>query len=198
MDRKGITKLLTEILIRDKLTDRKYYAKEVTLDYGTDRAKRIDVMQFIPAGVIHASDIEKGTFICYEVKSCREDIFSGSGLNFFAEKSYIVTTMETYKKIQEDIREGTLQNYIKENFPESSRYFGIMVPVPAGIDLKDSNAIYNEYENPTGFGGSAADWKLWTAVPCREGHRDRSITELLFCMLRSKHSYTNTPETEDA
>ena len=67
MDRKQTTKLLTEILIQEKLTDRKYYAKEVTLDYGTIHSKRVDVMQFIPKGVIHASDMEKGIFVCYEV-----------------------------------------------------------------------------------------------------------------------------------
>ena len=33
-DRKEITRLLTEVLIGDRLNDRKYYAKEVTLDYG--------------------------------------------------------------------------------------------------------------------------------------------------------------------
>lgn len=35
MDRKETTALLTDILIHDRLSDRKYYAKEVTLDYGT-------------------------------------------------------------------------------------------------------------------------------------------------------------------
>ena len=75
MDRKQITSLLTQILIRSRLTDRKYYAKEVTPDYGTTRSKRIAVMQFIPKGVIHTSDTTQGTFICYEIKSCREDIY---------------------------------------------------------------------------------------------------------------------------
>ena len=97
MNRKETTKLLTQILINDKLTDRKYYAREVTLDYGTNHPKRIDVMQFIPKGVVHTSDIEKGIFISYEIKSCKEDIYSGNGLNFYGEKNYIVTTMETYR-----------------------------------------------------------------------------------------------------
>lgn len=35
------------------------------------------------------------------------------------------------------------------------------------------------------------NWKMYTIKPCREGYRTRSINELLFCMLRSKHSDTN-------
>lgn len=86
MDRKETTTLLTDILIRDKLSDRKYYAKEVTLDYGTIHPKRVDVMQFAPAGVTYASDIEKGIFTCFEIKSCYNDVYSGNGLNFYGEK----------------------------------------------------------------------------------------------------------------
>lgn len=191
MNRKETTKLLTQILINDKLTDRKYYAREVTLDYGTNHPKRIDVMQFIPKGVVHASDIEKGIFISYEIKSCKEDIYSGNGLNFYGEKNYIVTTMETYKKIQEDYRNGDLGRYILNHYPESSHYYGFMIPVPKYIDLRDTKAIYKEYENPTKFDGDAKDWKLHTIIPCNEGPRKRSTTELLFCMLRSKHNNTN-------
>ena len=42
MNRKETTKFLTDLLIHDRLSDRKYYAKEVTLDYGTIQPKRID------------------------------------------------------------------------------------------------------------------------------------------------------------
>ena len=87
MNRKETTKFLTEVLIKDRLSDRKYYAKEVTLDYGTNHSKRVDVMQFLPKGVTYASDIEKGIFICYEIKSCKEDLYSGNGLNFYGEKN---------------------------------------------------------------------------------------------------------------
>ncbi len=192
MDRKQITQHLTDILICDKLSDRKYYAREVTFDYGTNHNKRIDVVQFSPKGVIFASDMEKGIFTCYEIKSCIADVYSGSGLNFFGEKNYIVTTMETYKKLQDDMREGKLQKYLKENYPESSDHFGILVPVPSHIDLRSTDDTYSEYDNPTEFKGDDSDWKLWTALPCREGSRTRSTVEMLFCLLRSKHSYTNT------
>ena len=59
MNRKETTKFLTDLLIHDRLSDRKYYAKEVTLDYGTIQPKRIDVMEFRPKGVVYASDMEK-------------------------------------------------------------------------------------------------------------------------------------------
>ena len=192
MDRKKITNMLTEILIADRLADRKYYAKEVTLDYGTDHTKRIDVVQFIPQGVIHASDIEKGIFVCYEVKSCREDVYSGNGLNFYGEKNYIVTTMDTYKKILDDLREGKLHKYIRDNYPESSSHFGILVAVPSSVDIKSADSVFAEFEGPTEFGGEVRDWKLYSAIPCYEGPRNRSTTEMLFCMLRAKHSYTNS------
>ena len=192
MNRKEITTLLTEILIADKLRDRKYYAKEVTLDYNTDHSKRIDVMQFAPIGATSPSDIEKGVFICYEIKSCKEDVYSGNGLNFYGERNYIVTTMNTYKTLQPDLGSGDFGRFLIEHYPESSHHYGVLVPVPAFIDLRDTNALYNEFEHPTVFVGTATEWKLWTAMPCNEGPRQRSMTELLFCMLRSKHSSTNS------
>ena len=88
------TMFLTDLL-EESLQDRKYYAKEVTLDYGTAHPKRVDLIQFIPAGVTCVSDIEKGEFICYEIKSCVNDVYSGNGLRFYGEQNYIVTTMET-------------------------------------------------------------------------------------------------------
>ena len=191
MNRKETTKFLTDVLITNRLSDRKYYAKEVSVDYGTDHTKRVDVMEFAPLGVIHASDIEKGSFICYEVKSCKEDIYSGNGLNFLGEKNYLVTNMETYKKIKMDIIEGKLQKYVQEHYPESSRKFGIMVAVPAHIDLRDADAIYKEMENPTPLDGEPSKWKMYVIERAYDSGRNRSTTELLFCMLRSKHSYSN-------
>lgn len=81
----------------------KHYATEVTLDMGTTKVKRVDFMQFKPAGGIYVSDIEKGEFICYEIKSCIEDVYSGHGLNFVGEKNYIVTTLDCYKKLLYDM-----------------------------------------------------------------------------------------------
>jgi hypothetical protein len=194
MNRKEITKLLTDILIADRLSDRKYYAKEVSIDPGTNKVKRVDVMEFVPQNTFHVSGIEKGTFTCYEIKSCKADIFSGNGLNFLGEENYIVTTMETYKKLCEDatIANGEITKFIKEHNPESSTDFGFLVPVPRKIgDLRNRAAITQEFENPTPFGGQAGDWRMYKIISARPSDRDRSTTELLFCMLRSKHSYTN-------
>lgn len=192
MKRKEITELLTETLINDRLSDRKYYAQEVTLDYGTSTPRRIDVLEFRPKGVTHASDIEKGIFVCYEVKSCVADVYSGRGLNFCAEKNYLVTTMATYKKLQEDIRSGKLQNHIREYLGEGHcPHFGVMVAVPSYTNLTDTNQLHEEYEKPHGL-VTGERYKMYTIYPQpRENSRKRSMNELLFCMLRSKHSYTN-------
>lgn len=194
MNRTETTKFLTDILVTDRLSDRKYFAKEVSVDYGTDHTKRVDVMQFVPEGVIHASSIEKGVFICYEIKSCKADIYSGNGLNFLGEKNYIVTTMKTYKDILPDITSGHLVQYVKEHFPESSTKFGFMVPVPVSIDCRSVNTISDEIENSTHLGGSVNQWKMHIIYPAHPAFHNRSIVELLFCMLRSKH--TDPPPCE--
>ena len=194
MKRADTTKLLTKILLSDKLSDRKYYAKEVSVDYGTDKTKRVDVMEFVPQNVSHVSGIEKGYFVCYEIKSCEADIFSGHGMNFLGEQNYIVTTMETYRKVFNDvmIAKGEIAKFIKEHNPESATNFGVLVPIPAGIvDLRDRAAIHKEFENPTEFGGCVDDWRLCTMLSSHPVGRNRSVVELLFCMLRSKHSVTN-------
>ena len=185
MNRAETTKFLSDLLVSERLTGRgKYYAREVSLDYGTINVKRVDFMQFEPNGVVYQSDIEKGIFTCYEVKSCKEDVYSGNGLNFVGEKNYIVTTMECYKAIKEDIRSGKLWKHIEECCLElsshSSPHFGIIVPVPRSINLVD------EYENPTKLSNDIA-WELKVILPCNKGSRKRSMTELLFCMLRSGH-----------
>lgn len=181
MNRKDTTKFLSQLLISNRLSGRgKYWASEVSIDYGTSNVKRIDFMQFEPKGVIYQSDIEKGIFTCYEVKSCREDVFSGNGLNFIGEKNYIVTTMECYKAIQPDMRSGKLWEHIMECCPEVGYHphFGIIVPVPRMTEATD------EYENPTDLEADVT-WEMKVIYPCNMGGRKRSTTELLFCMLRS-------------
>lgn len=181
MNRKETTEFLSNLLVTDRLLRQgKYYAKEVSLDYGSVNVKRVDFMQFEPGGVVYQSDIEKGIFTCYEIKSCKEDVYSGNGLNFIGEKNYIVTTMECYKEIQPDLRSGKLWNHIKECCPESSAHFGVMVPVPKFSITED------EYMSPTDL-DMDTKWELRVVLPCRLGSRKRSMTELLFCMLRSGH-----------
>ncbi len=190
MNRKETTTFLTELLIRDRLSDRKYYAKEVTLDYGTNHPKRIDIMQYSPDGTTYVSDIEHGCFTCYEIKSCIQDVYSGNGLNFYGEKNYIVTTMETYKKLLEDMRNGKLDEHIKDfmGIPKEGTcpYFGVIVPVPDSCNLREKTI--EEFKNPTPLD---ADIRWTTSIiypQSTKWHRTRGTTELLFCMLRSKHS----------
>lgn len=182
MKRTEITKFLGELLISTRFGGfGKHWASEVSIDPWGQQPKRVDYMQFLPANQCSVSGIEKGIFVCYEIKSCKEDVYSGNGLNFFGEKNYIVTTMECYKDILPDLRNGKFSRNMHKKFPESSNYYGIMVAIPDGTETVD------EFEKPTPIDGNMNQWKLAVVLPCREGPRKRSMTELLFCMLRSGH-----------
>ena len=182
MNRKETTKFLSDLLISEKFGGvGKYWAREVSIDpfHSKDStlSKRVDFMQFVPEGQSTVSAIEKGIFICYEVKSCKDDVYSGNGLNFLGEKNYIVTTMECYKDILYDINNGFLDKHI-EKVSGKHRYYGIIVAVP------EDREEFEEYITPTPL-GSEKRWKLKTMIPCHAQLREKSMTELLFCMLRS-------------
>lgn len=181
MTRTETTKFLGKLLTDTRLGGAgSHWAREVSIDPWTPKARRVDYMEFSPANQCSVSGIEKGIFTCYEIKSCKEDVFSGNGLNFLGEKNYIVTTMDCYKNIQEDLRNGKLAKHIRECSPNSSLYYGIMIAIPEYRDPAD------EYENPTPL-DTDTGWKLEIILPCRQGERKRSITEMLFYMLRSGH-----------
>ena len=180
MTRAETTKFLGQLLISTRFNGAgKHWASEVSIDPRGRDAKRVDYMQFSPADQCSISGIEKGIFTCYEIKSCKEDVYSGNGLNFLGEKNYIVTTMECYKDILPDLRGKKFNEHLETRFPESSHYFGIMVAVPKWRETTD------EFENPTPLDGDIGRWKLKVILPCRLGPRRKSMTELLFCMLRS-------------
>lgn len=182
MNRKETTLFLSHILERTKLNVfGKHYAKEVSIDPWTSNAKRVDYMQFSPGDQMSISGIEKGIFTCYEIKSCKEDVYSGNGLNFYGEKNYIVTTMECYKDLIQDLQNGKFDEHLHQCNPESSKYWGIMVAVPCMREPED------EFQNPTPIGdANVTGWELKVVKPCRMGLRKKSMTELLFCMLRSE------------
>lgn len=164
-DRKATTQFLSNLLVTTRLTGRgKYYASEVTLDYGAGegKEKRVDFVQFVPQNQ-SVSGIEHGHFVFYEVKSCKADYNSGSGLNFEGEKNYIVTTMETYKKIMNDI----------------PWYIGVMVACP--INKKPTD----EFENPTPIDNNSVEWELKIISQAHPRDRHRPMAQLLFYMLRS-------------
>ena len=179
MNRKETTKFLSDLLISKKFSGAgKYWAKEVSIDpTRIGLSRRVDFMQFIPPGQTTASAIEKGIFVCYEIKSCREDVFSGNGLNFIGEKNYIVTTMQGYKDILPDYRDSTLDEHIKKLNGRKVNY-GILVAMPDGADR------FEEMNKPTPI-ETECTWKLEAMIKCVEGLREKSMDELLFCMLRS-------------
>lgn len=182
MTRAETTKFLGQLLIGQYFSKfGNHWASEVSVDPWSANGKRVDFMQFSPGDQMSISGIEKGIFTCYEVKSCKEDVYSGNGLNFLGEKNYIVTTMECYKDILLDLRGSKFHKHLQECFPESSNYFGIMVAIP------EWRKATEEFENPTPLDDNTQNWKLAVILPCRPGPRRRSMTELLFCMLRSGH-----------
>ena len=165
MNRKDTTKFLGELLKKERFCGfGKHWASEVTIDYGTTKEKRVDFMQFEPQNQANISGIEKGIFICYEVKSCKADFESGFGKNFIGEKNYFVMPMKLYKEIATDIPHNV----------------GVLVPIPKYMDK------YEEYENPTEL-TLEMNWKLVAIKPAREVTRKKSMVELLFYMLRSGH-----------
>lgn len=166
MNRKETTKFLVELLKSEKLSG-KYWASEVSIDFGTIDVRRVDFMQFEPSGVVGVSGIEKGIFICYEVKSCKDDFESGFGRNFIGEKNFFVMPMATYKEVVQDIPYG----------------IGVLVPIPQNIENKNAER-YEEFEHPTEL-SEEIQWKFWAIRPPRKQTRKRSMVELLFCMLRS-------------
>lgn len=162
MTRREKTEFLSKLLIDEKLNQRSvYWASEVTLHYTSKDTKRVDFMRFQPRNQ-SVSGIEQGIFTCYEVKSCKEDYQSGHGVNFVGDKNYIVTDMETYKKIKNKI----------------PRKIGVIAPIPHGLSK------FDEMDNPTPL-NTDVRWELKTIKNAMLQDRSYPMCELLFYMLRS-------------
>lgn len=104
-DRKEITKILSlsiKMHENPRNDPRIYWASEVTFDYATANAVRVDFMKFIPKNN-SVSGIEKGDFYCYEVKSSAEDFHSKNGHNFFGDLNYYVMTEKVYEQVKDEI-----------------------------------------------------------------------------------------------
>lgn len=102
MSRSEITVFLSECLEKhiDPHNDpRIYWAKEVTFDYATGNAIRVDYMKFKPINNT-VSGIEKGDFYCYEIKSCVEDFKSKNGHNFIGDYNYYVMPQEVFESVK--------------------------------------------------------------------------------------------------
>lgn len=103
--RPEITKMLSislEKYINPHNDPRIYYAREVTFDYATSHAIRVDYMRFKPLNNT-VSGIEKGDFYCYEVKSSVEDFHSPNGHNFIGDYNYYVMPEEVYTAVANEI-----------------------------------------------------------------------------------------------
>lgn len=89
-----------------------YWAREVTFDYTTDNAKRVDSMKFKPVNNT-VSGIEKGDFYCYEVKSSVKDFHSKNGHNFLGDYNHYVMPEEVYEsraKLERDVGYSILKD----------------------------------------------------------------------------------------
>mgnify|MGYP004637075769 FL=1 len=104
-NRKEITAALSDALEKKINPDndpRIYWAKEVTFDYSTNHAVRVDYLKFVPVNN-SVSGIEKGDFYCYEIKSSVEDFHSGHGLNFLGDYNYLVMPDSVYDTVSVEI-----------------------------------------------------------------------------------------------
>lgn len=179
MNRKETTKFLSEKLIACRLSGNgKHWASEVTLDWGHGKGKekRVDFMLFEPANQFTVAGIEKGIFTSFEIKSCMADYKSGNGLTFITEKNYIVMPMELYRK-------ATIYGNPGAEFPSEFALqipwdIGVMVPIPY------NKTIHEEIENPTPLDADT-QWNMEIVIPSKTKYREKSVTELLFNMLRS-------------
>lgn len=105
MKRGEITKALSEMtekLINPYNDPRIYWAREVTFDYSSSHAIRVDYMKFKPVNNT-VGGIEKGDFYCYEVKSSVEDFHSKNGHNFIGDFNYYIMPEEVYATVSLEI-----------------------------------------------------------------------------------------------
>lgn len=105
MNRPETTSTLSEMVekhINPHKDPRIYWAKEVTFDYSTAHAIRVDYMKFKPVNNT-VSGIEKGDFYCYEVKSSVDDFHSKNGHNFIGDFNYYVMPAEVYAAVSLEI-----------------------------------------------------------------------------------------------
>lgn len=140
MTRAEITTMLGKLLERKIGGMGNYWASEVTFNWGRKDECRVDYMKFEPVNN-SPSGLEKGIFICYEIKSSLADYRSPNGHNFLGEKNYYVMPMEIYNKLK---GEDMLHHSI-----------GCYVPIPRGAD------VYKEHIDPTPLEQATIDgWEL--------------------------------------
>lgn len=146
--RTDITKLLSLSIqkhINPNNDPRIYWAAEVTFDYATGNAVRVDYMKFKPVNNT-VSGIEKGDFYCFEVKSSVEDFHSKNGHNFLGDFNYYVMPEEVYEKVKNEI-----PYKIGVYVPSGQNYRG------EWYDLKSVKKSSEERQRKTGTGNATHD-----------------------------------------
>lgn len=98
MDTRGETTRMLSAMVERRLSrSAMLWSREVVLDGGTDRMRRVDYVGFRPYRDGYracAASLELGVFEFYEVKSCLDDLRSGHGLTFRGDRNYLVATRE--------------------------------------------------------------------------------------------------------
>ena len=176
MSRKEVTSLLNRELIWCRLERKNayaYWAHEVEVyDERKGKGTWVDFMQFEPGGyhaATYPGHVEAGTFICYEVKSCLEDIKSGHGLNFFGDENYLVMPCEVFPKFKEAWH-GTSEG----GFEDYDRKLRECIPSFSGFDIM----LYGTARNGRGT------FKV-NVVNVLHRPRTKPASELLLCMMRA-------------
>lgn len=125
-NRPEITKMLSlsiEKHINPYNDPRIYWAREVTFDYATPNAVRVDYMLYKPKSNT-VSGIEKGDFYCYEIKSSVEDFHSKNGHNFIGDFNYYIMPEEVYALVSNEIpyKVGV---YVPDGISQCGTYYNL-------------------------------------------------------------------------
>ena len=118
-------------------------AREVTFDYATSRAVRVDYMQFKPMNNT-VSGIEKGDFYCYEIKSSVEDFHSQNGHNFLGDYNYYVMPEEVYEQVKAEIPYG-VGVYVPDRLHHGKDWYDLKLKgeTERQGEAIDGNAVYD-------------------------------------------------------
>lgn len=101
MDRAETTSALSRLVVSRIKRRCRLWAPEVEVPGGG----RVDFMGFRPYGERpDAASIERGTLVCYEVKSCMADFESGHGLNFVGDENWLVCPRDLCDRLRGEMR----------------------------------------------------------------------------------------------
>ena len=193
--RKEVTKWLGKMLMRDIFKvpsdPRHYWASEVTLrrkdrEPGESEDIRVDFMQFVPVNQT-AGGIDRGEFICYEVKSCKAEFKSKHGHNLIGDKNYYVMTEQLLDELKAE-DPHLKQLCLRHGYGARA---GVYVPrggyAVGDEDFKETCeeafpqlALYNPLTKTRETGELSCVLRADV-----NAHRPYSNSELLFAMLRS-------------